>query len=326
MSKVSKKSSAVFEEPEVFYPGKLPEGLKNKETKNTKLEVLQGMTEVYSKYHSDFSTRKEKRLKSKNPLDSFPVFNLTIDNNYSKELQKKISEVMQRGLGVHLFHGLYKCTDTFVEALKEELKDLKGKRVLLQVQCLTEAWHTLMNAAHEAAKLAKKLFEFSDCSFETMHKNLFIEKIIKENQEMLETVKSQNPKHYVTSNLISMETQIKNDKPFESNAKALSLFEQGSKDNSQDEVVPLDDLVSYITQNKSKKKPKRKNKKKLAKSEVSTVGSSQSREVSPDLDREVEEFKQRLEKEVPVDLPLKPRLTPNFIQSLKTQLQALKSN
>ena len=308
-------------------------------------EVLDAIDQIYNEYLSDFMQRKEKRINSKNPLEASPLYNLTVDLKFSQNLQKKIQKLVRCGVVGEVLQGLYESVESFVDALNIQIQELRGKRLLLQVICLTEAYHTLGNAAQEIGKITKQLFKNSEYTFEKFNRSLFYERIVKNCKDLLESVKSQNPKHYAIMHLSRMEKDLKYYKDSDMHAKLISLCQThyidtlscddstNSEDESQVESIhnmSIDDLVSYInsepSNTSSQQKPKKTKQKTKKHSEASTVSSSSSRDISlsPDLDREVNEFQRRLEQQSFPARRLKPRLTPAFIQNLRNKLQASK--
>ncbi|CAG9309977.1 unnamed protein product [Blepharisma stoltei] len=311
---------------------------------NLREEIMESINQIYNEYLNDYISRKKKRISSKNPLEQRQSYNLVVDKAFRRKLREELKQLIHSEGTQELHNSLYESVHTFVDSLNGQLAELMGKSKMLQAICLAEAYHTLQNASIEIEKIVSCMFEDTEITFENVNKLVFYEKIVKNSVPLIEHVKSQDQRHFVVPLIQKMERESKCAASALTSAtfSSISMNESGPLCNilSDDSFssyeeecqteplhnMSLDELVNFIngeTKNNTEKKP-RKNRKSKASTAANSRSPNSETSVNTSFDQEIENFKQRLETCKILPKRIKPLLSQDYMNSLRTKIEALK--
>jgi len=298
------------------------------ETENLLSQVLTAISQIYKEYQNDFLERKKKRLSSRDPVEQQNEYNLVIDKNYKKRMKDEIELLVQKGCFYELQTSFYKNAKNLIEELHKELLAVKDKRRILQVVFLVEVYHSVKNSSTQIGKIANTLFTSEDYSFGNLNLSLFYEKIYKHYYEIIKFTRENHPRHYSLDMLREIEKDLRSGRiidpesvqlpqPILKKERPKTQFDYSTDDEESAESLhnmDLDELVNFINNAGTKRRKKKKKKNK------------QRSSTSPKLDREVDEFKKRLEISHTPKHRVKLNLSDDFIKRLRSQLGRLNPN
>ncbi|CAG9335450.1 unnamed protein product [Blepharisma stoltei] len=312
-------------------------------------EIINSITQIYGEYLNDYIAKKKKRLSSKNPLEQRQSYNLVIDQAFKLKLREALKHLVNHSAGIRELHNcLYESVHSFVDSLNGQLIELIGKSKMLQAISLVEAYHTLQNASNEIGKIVSCLFEDRELTFENMNKLLFYERIVKGSAPLIEHIKNQDSRHFVVPLIQKMEKESRcaastftlatpatistrdfmNASGTMCNIPSDDSFSSFEGENQADPLhtMSLDELVKYINGEEitdNKKKTRKSKKSKASTAATSRSPKNESHE-NPSFDQEIENFKQRLEMCKILPKRIKPLVSQDYVDSLRSKIYALK--
>lgn len=294
-------------------------------------QVKDCINEIYSEHINDLEQRKQKRLDCKIPTDFFFPYNLVVNSSYQQRIKAQIQELKK-----YEFEGLFKdslllSTDVFLDYLKKHVNEFDGKKGLLQVIILYEAYHTLQNSITQIGAIVEEVVP--RCSFEMILKKKFLTRVAMDYFDLIEIVAKKEHSEYI-EDLLRMKVELQNiDRTGDMDKQMCieycpTLYSESCSDDDVNiealHNLPIDELVKIITQDERKKKQKvgRKGKSTTLKSRRSD--STKDNSFSPhrqEVDEEIEEFKLRLELEKPSPVRIQPKVSEAFLTKWKEQLR-----
>lgn len=314
---------------------------------NLREEIIDSISQIYNEYLNDYIARTKKRLTSKNPLEQRQSYNLVVDRAFRKKLKEELKQLIDSEGTRELHNSLYESVHSFVDAINDQLAELMGKSKMLQAICLAEGYHTLQNASVEIGKIVSRMFEDPAITFENVNKLVFYEKVVKNSTSNIEYVKSQDSRHFVVPLISKMEKDSKLASSTLTSATLTTistrdyipepgaLYNMFSDDSSSDyeedsqgeplHNMSLDELVKYINGepiNSKKRNPQNR----ISKASTAATSKSPNRENAENtsFDKEIEDFKKRLEMCNLLPYRIKPKLTQDYLNSLKDKIEQLK--
>jgi hypothetical protein len=287
-------------------------------------QVKDCINEIYTEHINDLEQRKQKRLACKIPTDFFNPYNLVVNSAYQQKIKTQIQELKKNQYDLIFKESLLSSTDIFINYLKKHVNDFDGKKGLLQVIILYEAYHTLQNSITQIGGIVEEITPRS--MFEISLKKKFYSKVASEYFELIDMVSKKENSEYI-EDVLRMKVELENISKTNENDKQLCIeycptlySETCSDEDVTSEALhnlPIDELVKIITQDQKKSRKKNSRKSRLSTKDNST---SPYRELA-DIDKEIEDFKQRLEKEQPVSIKFQPSLSEEFLAKLRQQLK-----
>lgn len=289
-------------------------------------EIEESLSEIMGEFLNDFVVRKEKRLDSKNPNVQMHTYNLVVNKSYQKKIRKQVNFLISAGFGNALHEALAEKTCKFVDSLEVLLKELKHISKILQLIFLYDAYHTLQNASIEISKFISSVYISERKAVEFLFCKAFHTKIVISSQELLKQAGDYEKTHFAIAGISKMNSHLASiiQEPIniETNAKIELQISESESDSERDETeplynLPIEDLVTYIEGNKKKKKKSHRN--------TATSSLSPLNEEFSELDKEIDEFRKR------IDIPITPerpqvRLSPEFLEQLRKSLSKTKAN
>ena len=288
-------------------------------------QVKDCINEIYSEHINDLEQRKQKRLSSKMPTEFFHPYNLVVNQTYQQRIKNQIQELKKYEYDLIFKESLLSSTDLFIEFLKKHVDEFDGKKGLLQVIILYEAYHTLQNSITQIGAIVEEII--SRCNFEVILKKKFENKIATSYFDLIDMVSKKEHSEYI-EDLLRMKAELESICRKNENDKQLCIEYCPTlySDSCSDEEIavealhnlPIDELVKIITQDNKKSKTK--------KNKIKTCASTKENSASPDrisleIDEEIENFKQRLEMLKPIPIRPQPSLSEEFLARLRLQLK-----
>jgi hypothetical protein len=283
-------------------------------------EIEESLSEILSEFLNDFIVRKERRLDSKNPNIQMHTYNLVVNKGYQKKIRKQVNFLISAGLGNALHEALTEKTCKFVDSLEVLLKELKHISKILQLIFLYDAYHTLQNAAMEIGKIISGIYVLERKTVDFLFCKAFYTKIVVGSQELLKQASDYEKSHFAIVGIAKMHSHLatimREPISIEINSNIDMQTSESENDSESNECeplynLPIEELVTYIEGSKKKKKKSHRN---TATSSLSPLNEDYSK-----LDKEVDEFRRR------IDIPITPerpklRLSQEFLEQLRTSL------
>ena len=243
-------------------------------------QVKDCINEIYTEHISDLEQRKTKRLDCKVPTDYFQPYNLVVNSTYQQRIRFQIQELKKFQFDEIFKESLLTSTDIFIDYLKKHLNEFDGKKGLLQIIILYEAYHTLQNSITQIGAIVDEII--SRYAFEIILKKKFYTRVAFDYFDLIEIVSKKENSEYL-DDLIRIKAELDNISKTNENDKPLCIeycstlySESCSDDDIALEALhnhPIDELVKIITENPNKRK---KHKKKNKQSRISTKDNSTS--------------------------------------------------
>ena len=287
-------------------------------------QVKDCINEIYSEHINDLEQRKQKRLSCKVPTEFFHPYNLVVNLAYQQRIKNQIQELKKHEYDLIFKESLLSSTDLFIEFLQKHVNEFDGKKGLLQVIILYEAYHTLQNSITQVGAIVEEII--SRYNFETILKKRFYNKVAINYFELIDMIAKKEHSEYI-EDILRMKTELDSISRNNENDKQLcieycpTLYSESCSD--EDIAIealhnlPIDDIVKIITQDDKKKSKKIKVKKSINNKENSISLDKKN----SDIDIEIENFKQRLELLKPLSIKLQPLLSAEFLSRLRQQLR-----
>ena len=318
-------------------------------------QVKDCINEIYSEHINDLEQRKQKRLECKIPTDFFFPYNLVVNLSYQQRIKTQIQDLVRLEFDSIFKDSLLSSAEVFVQYLKKHVHEFDGKKGLLQVIILYEAYHTLQNAITQIGGIIEELLP--RYSFEVILKTKFMTKVASAYYELIDSVAKKEHSEYI-EDLLRMKSELDNiGRTGETNKQVCIQYcatvcsESCSDEDINIEALhnlPIDELVKIITQDEKKKKGKNElgrnkgsnnqmrctaKKIKPQPSKIETKGAKNRRSISTkdnsvspnrgpsEYDEEIENFRQRLELEKPSVLRVQPSVSEELRAKWKEQLK-----
>ena len=291
-------------------------------------EITESLSEIMNEFLNDFIVRKDRRLSSKCPTSQMHTYNLVVNKNYRKKIRRQVYILISSGLAAELQETLIDRTNEFVEALEGYLSELKPLSKILQIICLYDAYHTLQNASTEIGKIISRIYKGQKRSTDYLFCRSFYTKILAPSEDLLKQAGDYDKNHFAILGIMKMHSSLSHTmREFVSMDLTEKTFQIPSESEGEEDCpdseplynLPIDDLVKYI-----EGKGRRRAKTRSTTAESTTPVSPQSEDYS-ELDREVDEFRQR------IDIPITPcrpslQLSQEFLAQLRKSLLRNKVN
>ena len=320
-------------------------------------QVKDCINEIYSEHINDLEQRKQKRLECKIPTDFFFPYNLVVNLSYQQRIRNQIQDLKRYEFDAVFKDSLLSSTDIFVDYLKKHVNEFDGKKGLLQVIILYEAYHTLQNSITQIGAIIEDVLP--RYRFEMILKTMFLTKVASAYYELIDVVAKKEHSEYV-EDLLRMKSELDNISSTSESDKQMCIqycptlcSESCSDEDINIEALhnlPIDELVKIITQDEKKKKKRNNNnqdKSKIKTNQMRCNGkklksksdntnskgvkprrsiSTKDNSVSPnressEYDEEIENFKQRLELEKPSPVRVQPSVSEELRAKWKEQLR-----
>ena len=279
-------------------------------------KVKDCISEIYNEHIIDLEQRKVKRLQLKVPTDYFQPYNLVVNSTYQQKIKSYIKELIKANLAEGFKSDLICTTDVFIDYLSKHVKEFKGKKSLLQIIILYEAYHTLQNSITQIGGIIEDVISRRD--FDMILKEKFYCKIAAEYLDIVENIVNKESTHYI-DDLLRMRKTLENigkydcDKDTWIDYGSTLYSESCSEEDPASEALhnlPIEELVKIINdQSNRRKKAKLKKKGRTIESEADQV------------DFDVEEFRKRLDDMVCLEDKGKPLVSKEFLDGLRDRIR-----
>lgn len=281
-------------------------------------KVKDCISEIYNEHIIDLEQRKVKRLQLKVPTDYFQPYNLVVNSAYQQKIKSYIKDLVKADLAEGFKSDLICTTDVFIDLLSKHVKEFKGKKSLLQIIILYEAFHTLQNSITQIGGIVEDVVSRRD--FDLILKEKFYCKVAAEYLDVVENIVNKENTHYI-DDLLRMRKTLQNIGKYE--CEKDNWIEYGStlhSDSCSEEDpacealhnLPVEELVKIIN-DESKRRKKAKLKKKGRGNEGETE----------DADFFVEEFRKRLNETACAKDKGKPFVSKEFLDGLRHRINEL---
>lgn len=255
----------------------------------------------------DFRTRKTELVKSKRPHETSKKYSLRLEKSLRKYFQAQICAMWHDNRTAALLDLFYTSARHYIDELNAELKGFADRSRLLRVICFNEAYYSLKNFSEELAKVAGPFFKEYSVLYSEVCNKLFYESAAKDISELRGYNIPNSYREYVLEFKAILANLLYN----------YSVAEQDSDSdhsNTSDllQHMPVEDLVEYINQEGKTGKNKR------------IVGSEDTESLGEESDREIEEFKRRMESTVLIQDRLRPFISDDYLGHLRELLKGCK--
>lgn len=283
-------------------------------------EVEESIREILNEFLNDFLTRKQKRLESKNPNTQIHTYNLVVNKSYKNKIKKQVNILILSKLSSNLHTSLTDQIHKFVLSFAAILKDLSHISKLLQIIFLYEAFHSLQNVSDQIAGIVAGVYKSHKESIEFLFNKEFFVNVVANSQDLIKQSADYDKNHFAIQGLsrmqsillLSVNKQVDlevSTSPILIDSDSSSESEGGSEEPLYN--LPLEELVMYIEGGKKGKSDKRR---------TAATSVSPNCEDFPELDKEIDEFRQR------IDIPMSPerfrvKLSEEFIENLRGKLK-----
>jgi hypothetical protein len=301
------------------------------EIQNCKEEFNEALQQAYSGCIYNFQTQIHDRLKGIQPRKHFNLPDLgNIDK--LKILGLRLSRVLDHDPSNEVSHIFYAHVNSFINKLLEVIRNLSGQTSEHILAGVSDSYKAVQLASEWVNLFTYSLFEKEDdttLNTLTTTQLLFYEKIVKDRivQEVMEKSKKNKVRNGHADNALHIEQELDilsttiTIKPMMQALKLTKeILEMGGRFSDDEEVSQIyryfrmEDFISILhnqeekTLSKSSKKRNRQRKKK-----------KESLENFPEMDKEVEEFRLRLEAHENTT-KLKPNLSNEWIDALRKEI------
>ena len=301
------------------------------EIQNCKEEFNDSLQQAYSGCLYNFQTQIHDRLKGIKPRKHFNLPDLgNIDK--LKILGVRLSRVLDHDPSNEVSHIFYAHVNSFINKLLEVIRDLAGQTAEHILAGVSDSYKAVQLASEWVNLFTYSLFEKEDdttLNTLTTTQLLFYEKIVKDRivQEVMDNSKKNKLRNghvdsalHIEHELDMLSTSI-TIKPMMQALKLTKEILELGRLGDEEEVSQIyryfrmEDIISIFhtqeekTLTKSSKKRNRQRKKK-----------KENNEDNPELDKEVEEFRQRLENTHENITKVKPKLSNEWINSLRKEI------
>lgn len=291
--------------------------------RNLRKELKDAITNIYSKYIHRFIQIKQLHASLQDPLTEIPYEELIIEKNYCNELTQKVKQLVHLDSLTDIYYTFCKSVVFFMSEIKTELQELPCMSTL-QIVCLIQAYQVVLNSARELCKVTSGIFENqpSYITCENVTKLAFLDRVLKQFQFSLPESQLLTQFRRIEKDLNELSDYVKGlDKKSKSSNKALipTCYEKS-----------LDEIVSFIN-GKEKKGNRRRRVSKASTAETSGspirqksfdtfCNSMEELEKSSLIDKEINEFKAKLENIKPLFVRYKPSLSEEWLNKIRSQI------
>lgn len=288
-------------------------------------EVKESLHEILNEFLSDFLLRKDRRLSSKSPTFQMHTYNLVVNKSYQKKIRKQIYALISTGFAIDMQEILRTQVKDFVDSLERYLTELRPLSKILQIIFLFDAYHTLQNASSEIGKIVPSIYKAGQQASDYLFMKEFYIRVIVSSQELLGQAGDYDKSHFAIAGVVKMQSHlmgiVKEEVLMEVPEKLYVMSDSESEEITESEPLynlPIDDLVMYI-------EGKGKNKANRRRTAASSISPNTSKNDYAELDKEIDEFRQR------IDIPItayRPslRLSQEFLEQLRKSLLRSKVN